>query len=124
MEYAPIVPVSAKNGTGIEKLLSSIVTMYAQLNLRIGTAHLNQALEKWLFENPPPSGPRTRFTLKYAVQKSTNPVQFIFFASRPQAVSEAYISYLRNKIRKDLGFSHIPVLIEIKSSPGKDKSGK
>jgi GTP-binding protein len=124
MEYAPIVPVSAKNGTGIEKLLSSIITMYAQLNLQVGTAQLNQALEKWLFENPPPSGPRTRFKIKYAVQKSINPVQFIFFASSIQAVNDAYISYLRNKIRKDLGFTNIPVLIEIKQSPGKKKSGK
>ncbi|MDR1837016.1 MAG: ribosome biogenesis GTPase Der [Treponema sp.] len=116
MEYAPIVPVSAKYGTGVDKLLNTAVKMYGQLNLRITTARLNQALEKWLAENPPPSGPRTRFKIKYAVQKSANPVHFIFFASRFEAVSEAYASYLRNKIRKELGFSLIPVLVEIKSS--------
>lgn len=121
MEYAPIIPVSAKNGTGVDKLLSTILKMYEQLNLRIGTGQLNQALEKWLLEYPPPSGPRTRFKIRYAVQKSVNPVHFILFASRSKAVSEAYISYLRNKIRKELGFSLIPVLVEIKSSPGKEK---
>ena len=116
MEYAPIIPVSAKEGSGIDKLLNTTIKMYDQLNLRIGTAQLNQALEKWLLEYPPPTGPKTRFKIKYAVQKSTNPVNFIFFASRLKAVNEAYISYLRNKIRKELGFSLIPVLIEIKSS--------
>jgi GTP-binding protein len=116
MEYAPIVPVSAKDGTGVDKLLSTAVKMYRQLNLRIGTSQLNQSLEQWLTEYPPPSGPRTRFKIKYAVQKSANPVHFIFFASRSKAISEAYISYLRNKIRKELGFSMIPVQVEIKSS--------
>ena len=116
MEYAPIIPVSAKDGTGIDKLLNTAVKMYGQLNLHIGTSQLNQSLERWLTEYPPPSGPRTRFKIKYAVQKSANPVHFIFFASHSKAISEAYTSYLRNKIRKELGFSMIPVHVEIKSS--------
>jgi GTP-binding protein len=116
MEYAPIIPVSAKDGDGVDKLLNTVIKMYDQLNLNIATARLNQALEQWLTEHPPPIGPHTRFKLKYAVQKSANPVHFIIFASRPRAVSEAYISYLRNKIRKDLGFSLVPVLVEVKES--------
>jgi len=116
MEYAPIIPVSAKDGTGVDKILNTAVKMYGQLNTQISTSQLNHALEKWLQEYPPPSGPQTRFKIKYVVQKSANPVHFIFFVSRIRAVSDSYISYLRNKIRKDLGFSQIPVLIEIKSS--------
>ena len=116
MEYAPVIPVSAKDGTGVDKLLTTAVKMYEQLNLQIGTSALNQALEKWLTESPPPSGPNTRFKIKYAVQKSANPVHFIFFASRIQAVSNSYTAYLRNRIRKDLGFSLIPVLVEMKKS--------
>jgi GTP-binding protein len=116
MEYAPIVPVSAKNGTGVDKLLDTAVKVFAQLNRRIGTGQLNQALERWLTEHPPPSGPRTRFKIKYAVQKTANPVHFILFASRAPQVGEAYVSYLRNKIRKDLGFTLIPVIVEIKAS--------
>jgi GTP-binding protein len=116
MEYAPIIPVSAKDGTGVDKILNTAVKMYGQLNILIGTSQLNQALEKWMREYPPPSGPQTRFRIKYAVQKSSNPVHFIFFASRVKAVNNSYISYLRNKIRKDLGFSLVPILLEVKSS--------
>ncbi|GHU90991.1 GTPase Der [Spirochaetia bacterium] len=118
MEYAPIVPVSARDGTGVDKLLNTAMRMYKQLQIKIETGPLNQALERWLLESPPPSGPSTRFKVKYAVQKSSNPVEFIFFVSRPRAVSEAYTSYLRNKIRKDLGFSLVPVAVEIRSSAG------
>jgi len=116
MEYAPIVPVSAQDGSGVDKLLSTAITMYGQLTTQIETGRLNQALARWLEETPPPSGPRTRFNVKYAVQISANPVKFIFFTSRTHAVSESYISYLRNRIRRDLGFSMIPVSIEIRSS--------
>jgi len=121
MEYAPIIPVSAKDGFGVDKILSTAVKMYKQLNTSISTSQLNQALEQWLTEHPPPTGPRTRFKVKYAVQKSANPVHFIFFTSRTQAVSDSYISYLKNRIRKDLGFSMVPMLLEIKSSAGDRK---
>jgi len=116
MEYAPIIPVSAINGTGFNKLLSTAMKMYGQLNTQITTAKLNQALERWLEEYPPPIGPRTRFKIKYAVQGSANPVNFLIFTSRIDAVSDSYLSYLRNKIRAELGFSMIPVSLELRAS--------
>jgi GTP-binding protein len=119
MEYAPIVPVCATAGTGVGKLLNTAIKMYGQLNIQIETAQLNQALNRWLEEYPPPIGPRTRFKVKYAVQSSANPVNFILFVSRLHAVSETYISYLRNKIRAELGFSMIPVSIELRPSAKK-----
>jgi GTP-binding protein len=119
MEYAPIVAVSALDGAGVDNLLAAAIRIHAQLTRRIETGPLNQALNRWLEENPPPVGPQTRFKVKYAVQVSDNPVKFIIFVSRPQAVSEAYVSYLKNKIRKDLGFSMIPVEIELRSSRSK-----
>ena len=100
----------------MNKLLSAAVAMYEQLNTQIETGRLNLALKQWLADTPPPTGPQTRFNVKYAVQKSVNPVQFIFFTSRTHAVSESYVSYLRNRIRKDLGFSCIPVSIDIRAS--------
>ncbi|MDR0526076.1 MAG: ribosome biogenesis GTPase Der [Spirochaetaceae bacterium] len=116
MEYAPIIPISAKTGAGTEALLNTAIRLYAQLTRRIDTSRLNQAIEKWLQEYPPPAGPHTRFKIKYGLQTSDNPVKFILFASRPKAVSEAYLGYIRNKMRKDLGFSQIPVEIEIRPS--------
>lgn len=116
MEYAPILPLSAKDGTGADKLLDMAIRMYAQLTKRVETGALNQALARWLEEYPPPVGPNTRFKIRYITQVSVNPVKFVFFASRPQAIHEPYLAYLRNRIRKDLGFTHIPVSIEVRSS--------
>jgi GTP-binding protein len=119
LEFAPIVAVSAQNNEGLDKLLNTAIRMYGQLNTQVETGKLNQALEQWLRENPTPYGPQTHFKIRYAVQKSANPVSFIFFASRPQAVSDAYVSYLRNKIRRDLNFSMVPIEIEIRG-PAKE----
>ena len=116
MEYAPIIPVSALNGDGIDKLLNTSLRMYEQLKRQITTSVLNAALEKWLAEYPPPMGKHTRFKIRYATQTQANPVKFIFFVSRLRAVNESYIAYLRNRIRKDLGFSLIPVAIELRQS--------
>jgi GTP-binding protein len=124
MEFAPIVALSAREGSGLDKLLDTALKMHRQLNTQVETAKLNQALERWLRESPPPSGPQTHFKLRYGVQKSANPVSFIFFASRPQAVGEAYIAYLRNRIRADLGFSLVPVAVEIRGVPGRSRIGE
>jgi GTP-binding protein len=101
---------------GVDELLSMAIRIYGQLCRNTGTAALNKALSAWLEEYPPPQGPRTRFKVKYAVQVSANPVKFVFFVSRPAAVSEAYRAYLCNKIRKELGYSLIPIQIEIRPS--------
>jgi GTP-binding protein len=124
MDYAPIVPLSAKDGEGVDKLLNTGISLYGELTRHIETGPLNQALERWLEEYPPPQAPRSRFKIKYAVQVSENPVKFVFFVSRPQAVSDTYVAYLRNKIRRDLGFSRIPVLIELRPSRKEREPGK
>ena len=121
MEYAPIIPVSALNGSGMDNLLNTCVRMYNQLTRKVETSVLNKVLEKWLEENPPPSGPQTRFKIRYAVQTEANPVKFVFFASRSRVANDAYLAFLRNRIRRDLGFSLIPVSVELRSSSGEKR---
>ncbi|MCL2609483.1 MAG: GTP-binding protein, partial [Treponema sp.] len=116
MEFAPVLPLSAKDGSGVDKLLSTVLILYRQLNTQIETARLNQAIRAWIEQTPPPSGPRTRFNVKYAVQVSVNPVEFVLFSSRVQAVTESYLAYLRNRMRKELGFSGIPISLKVRPS--------
>ena len=116
MEYAPIVPISAQKGSGIVELLNTALTVFTQLSTKIDTSALNSALKDWLQAVPPPHGKRNSFTLKYIVQTSVRPVEFLLFANKPDAVSEAYIRYLQNRIRKDLGFTAIPLLLNVKGS--------
>lgn len=116
MEYAPILPLSALNGTGIKDLLNEAIEIYKQLNHKVETAALNMALKDWLFKYPPPASKTAHFKIRYMTQKSTNPVNFLIFATRPEVVPETYITFLKNRIREDLGFDKIPVQLEMKAS--------
>jgi GTP-binding protein len=114
--WAPVLPLSAKEGTGIDKLMNMVVSVHAQLARRIETSKLNKAFADWVEATPPPVAPRTRFKLRYAVQTSVNPQAFTIFVTRPDAVAESYVSFLRNKIRSDLGLDKIPIILELKAS--------
>jgi GTPase len=124
MAFAPVLPLSAKNGQGVDELLATIVRVHAQLNRRVETGPLNQAVADWVSHYPPPVRSDARFKLRYATQVSTNPVKFIFFVSRPQAVRDSYVTYLKNRIRKDLGFDNVPVSLELRSSKREREPGK
>ncbi len=116
MEYAPILSLSALKGTGIKDLLSTARRLYEQLSRRIDTSALNMALNDWTVASPPPQGRVNRFKIRYLVQTQANPVKFLVFATRPEAVTDSYLAYIRNRIRKDLGFAEIPVVLEVKGS--------
>ncbi|GMO46847.1 MAG: ribosome biogenesis GTPase Der [Treponemataceae bacterium] len=116
MEWAPILAVSAKTGSGIKELLETAVSLYAQLTTRIETSALNAALHDWTSAYPPPAGRSGHFSLRYIVQNSVNPARFILFASRTDAIPQTYLSYIKNKMRSDLGFDSIPVLLDVRQS--------
>ena len=116
MEFAPILPLSALEGKGIKDLLNTTVLLYEQLTKKIGTASLNNALQDWLERYPPPASKTAHFKIRYMTQASTNPVKFVIFATRPEVVPEPYMTYLKNRIREDLGYDQIPVQLEFKGS--------
>ncbi len=116
MSFAPIVAISAKNKDGIKNLMNTALDVYAQLNRKVDTAALNLALRDWLAKYPPPATKAIHFKVRYMTQTSVNPVNFLIFATRPDNVPPSYVTYLKNRIREDLGFDLIPVQIEMKAS--------
>jgi GTPase len=116
MEYAPVLPLSALKGTGVNRLLDAAIELYGQLSKKIETSALNLALNDWVSASPPPQGRANQFKIRYMVQTGTNPVAFLLFATRPESVTASYLAYIRNRIRKDLGFDKIPVVLEVKGS--------
>jgi GTP-binding protein len=116
MNYAPVVALSAETGEGVDRLLETARKMARQLDRKLETSTVNELLEKWQRESPPPSGPHTRFTIKYGLQTSANPVEFKIFVSRPDAWTTSYHSYICNKIRADGGFSMLPVRLLVEKS--------
>jgi GTP-binding protein len=119
--FAPLVPVSAKNGDGIPKLLNTIYAVWRQLNKRVGTSTLNEMLQEWYREYEPPRGKHGHFKIFYGTQVSANPVRFVLFVNRREGFPDAYLQYLTNNIRKHLGFPYVPINIELRERPQRER---
>ena len=116
MNYSPIICISALEGEGIKLLLDTALELYAQVTRKVSTSVLNTALKDWLFKYPPPASKTAHFKIRYMVQTGVNPVSFVIFATRPEVVPQTYVTFLKNRIREDLGFDKIPVQLELKAS--------
>lgn len=116
LEFAPVVPVSALKGTGIDVLLKTALKLNRQLETRVSTSSLNKALREWIDENPPPSNGKLKYKLKYITQPSVKPSRFLLFVNRSRNFPSFYIKYLKNRIRKSFGLNMIPIEVDIKET--------
>ncbi len=116
MAWAPVVALSAKDGQGIDKLMNTVISTYSKLCRKVETSRLNKAVAQWMETTPPPVAPRTKFKLRYALQTSMNPQKFTFFVTKPEAVADSYVSFLKNRIREEFDLGTIPVMLELKAS--------
>ncbi|WP_422478705.1 ribosome biogenesis GTPase Der [Pleomorphochaeta sp. DL1XJH-081] len=114
LSFAPIMPISATGAVDIGKLLDCVWSVWKQLNKRIETAQLNNFLRDWSEAYQPPRGSRGHFKVYYGTQVSAPPVRFLFFVNRKKDFPQGYVQYLKNCIRRDLGFPQIPIEIELK----------
>jgi GTPase len=112
-QHVPIMPLSALTGEGVTPLLKRLLHVRGELHRRVETGPLNQALQRWLAETPPPSGKRP-VKLRYITQVGTNPVRFILFVNRRKGFPEFYLRYIRNRLREEMGFHHIPFFVDLK----------
>ncbi|WP_052078308.1 ribosome biogenesis GTPase Der [Spirochaeta lutea] len=114
LEFAPILPLSALEGQGIPKLLNTVIQLRTQLEKRIDTGTLNNALARWIERTPPPQNKKHRWKLRYITQVSKHPVQFILFVNKTKGFPESYLGYIRNSIRREFGFTNIPISVELR----------
>lgn len=103
LDYAPIVFLSAKSGTGVGKLFRLIREVYESANRRITTGELNRFVENLHFEE------RKIF---YITQHSIRPPAFAVFTDRGGALHFSHERYLINQIRREFGFRGTPIKLK------------
>ena len=118
LSFAPLVTISAKENKGIDELIKKIVMVNKENSKRIGTSDFNTALRRWVDSYTPPRSTKGAFKVLYGTQASASPVEFVLFVNRSGKFPENYISYIKNKIRAELGMAHIPIKITLKSRKG------
>lgn len=114
LSFAPVTFISALKGFDIGAMLDSVWLVWGQLNKRIETARLNEAIAAWGESYQPPRDSGGHFRVYYGTQTSTNPVRFLLFVNRVKNFPQIYVQYLKNSIRRDLGFDAIPIEIDLR----------
>ena len=105
------VPVSGLTGTGLDKMMQSVIDTHRVWNRRIPTAKLNRWLESMQVQHPPPAVSGRRIRLKYMTQIKARPPGFVISCSRPQALPASYTRYLINGLREDFDLPGVPVRV-------------
>ena len=113
--FAPVVPFSAKSGSGLRSLVEKVVSVHGQLCRWVSTGQLNAALGRWMAQTVFTARGR-ELKSRYITQTSANPVRFVLFVNRPQAAPDAFRRFIENRIREELGFLEVPIDVEIRGS--------
>lgn len=121
LSYAPLVHISAKKGTNVDQLLGYILTVKKQMEQRINTAQLNEALREWVDYQPLPYMAGKPIKVKYLTQVDTSPPHFLLFVNRKEGFPEFYLRYVINQIRQEFRFSAVPIEVELKQSAKRDR---
>ncbi len=111
-----IVPVSARTGHRLDKLMDAVLATHRVWNSRIATAQLNRWLDDVARHHPPPAVSGRRIKLKYITQAKTRPPGFVLSCSRPEALPAAYLRYLTNALRADFDLPGVPIRIMTRTS--------
>ncbi len=109
MDYAPVLFISAREGTRVSKVLDLVMEVYEQHARRITTGVLNDVLaDAQLAQQPPTVGGR-RLKIYYGTQQGVKPPTFILFINDMTLMHFAYERYLENQLRKAFGFVGTPI---------------
>ena len=106
LDYAPIVFLSAKDGSGVGKLFKLIREVYDSASRRITTGELNRFVANLHFEER---------KIYYITQHSIRPPSFAVFTDKGPALHFSHERYLVNQMRKKFGFLGTPILLRTKS---------
>lgn len=112
--WAPVIPISAKTGVGVSKLLTTVTQVFTQYNTRLDTGPLNRGLQAAMEKHPPPMVKGRRLKFYFATQVSVRPPTVVIFVNNPKAVHFSYIRYLKNELAKLMGLDKAPLRMVLK----------
>lgn len=114
MSYAPIIFISAKEGTRLDRLFELIKFVDTQNSMRIPTGKLNEILADATARVQPPTDKGKRLKIYFVTQASTRPPTFVFFVNNAELFHYSYQRYLDNQIRSVFGLEGTPTRIVVR----------
>lgn len=106
LDYAPVIFISAKTGSGVNRVWKAVRDGYEASCHRVGTGELNRFVE-FLKQD-------TDIKLKYITQAGIRPPTFVLFAERGADLHFSTERYLINQLRKRFQFGGTPLVVKLK----------
>ena len=123
MADVPIVPVSARTGSGFGPLFKKVRSVVAAGAQRIATADLNRWLHDVAEKHPPAMAARGATKrpnkLFYASQVGVHPPTIVIFCTDPDNLQTSYVRFLENQLRESFGFEGTPVRVRLRARSGR-----
>ena len=114
LSYAPVIFLSALEGTGLGRVLNEVKAVAAERRKRVSTGQMNRFLEKVDFQRAPvPMAKRIR--IFYMTQAAVAPPTFVLFTDRDIKLHFAFERFLENQIREAFGFKGTPIWFKVKA---------
>lgn len=110
----PICFVSALTGENVPHLVGLAAALHAQSGRRVTTGILNDVLGRAKSWKAPPYRGAKKAKIYYAIQAGVRPPEFVLFVNDPAHFSPEYRRYLENRLRQDLPFSDVPILVRFR----------
>lgn len=107
--YAPVLRVSALKGTGVQKVLPAVESVYGAYSRTISTSALNRLLGDLRATGHTVSKGGKVLRLQYVTQTGTRPPTFTFFANHPALVDANFERYLENRFRESFDLTGTPI---------------
>jgi GTP-binding protein len=114
LSYAPVVFLSAREGTNLGRVLRDVKRVAAERRKRVTTGQMNKFVQKVDFQRAPvPMSKRIR--IFYMTQAAVAPPTFVLFTDRDVKLHFAFERFLENQIRDAFGFEGTPIWFKVKS---------
>ena len=114
LSYAPVIFLSALEGTGLQRVLHEVKKVAAERRKRVTTGQMNRFLERIDFQRAPvPMAKRIR--IFYMTQAAVAPPTFVLFTDRDIKLHFAFERFLENQIREAFGFEGTPIWFKVKA---------
>ena len=107
-----VVPVSARTGRQLDRLMPEVVRAHEICNTRLSTGRLNRWLAALVDSHPPPAPSGRRIQLRYITQVKDRPPTFALFANKPHDLPASYLRYVENALREAFGLEGVPIRLE------------
>ncbi|MDD4933049.1 MAG: ribosome biogenesis GTPase Der [Methylacidiphilaceae bacterium] len=130
LSFAPIVPLSARDGTNLDRLLETILRVDEEAGREISTGALNRFFQKAQRRLPPPGSGGRRLKIYYAVNEaprdsaSASAFRLRLFVNDPRLLVDSYERFLEAQMRKEFPLLGRPLHWNWKKAEGSALSGK